>query len=83
MFVSAVVPLPDGNERVKYFLLHNGSDTSNCGRSIDSACASLLHVLMLYFAKPPTKGLEIITDHSLLIDEKMNVSFQMQVDFMT
>ncbi len=72
--MSAGVPLPPGNESITYYLLHNGSDTSDCGKSEDSACASLLHVLMKYYAVPPTGGLELVVDQSLLIDENVAVS---------
>ncbi len=56
------------------FLLHNGSDTIACGKSVNSACFSLLHVLMLYYAEPPTMGLIISTDKSLQIDNNLLVS---------
>ncbi len=69
-----VVPLPPGNDSVTYYLLQNGSDTNDCGGSVDSACFSLLHVLMLYYSGPPDMGLEIIVDHSLLINNKTVVS---------
>lgn len=73
-FVLEGVTLPTGGDWVEYYLIHNGSDTSMCGRSVDSACLSLKQVLMLYHAKPPTKGLQIITDMSLLIDSNILVS---------
>ncbi len=74
VLMAAGVSLPQGNESVRFFLLHNGSDTSDCGRSMDSACFSLLQVLSLYYGKPPTKGLAIITDKSLQINENVMVS---------
>ncbi len=73
ILVSAVVPLPSGNDNITYYLLQNGSDSIDCGGSVDSACFSLLHILKLYYAEPPTMGLEIIVDHSLLVDGKIMV----------
>ncbi len=61
---AAGLPLSESRGDV-YHILHNGSDTRTCGKSAHSACASLQHVLGLYFAKPPTKRLEIITGVSL------------------
>ncbi len=58
-----------GNLSEVYFVSHNGSDTSDCGESVASACFSLLHVLMLYYAEPPTIGLEIRTNKSLFLDK--------------
>ncbi len=66
--------MQDGSSFVLYHISHNGSDTSNCGGSVDSACFSLLHVLMLYYAEPPTKGLEIMTDKSLFLYKSTMVS---------
>ncbi len=71
--LTAVLPLPTGNRYNVYHILHNGSDTSHC-RNITSACFSLIHVLSLYYAKPPTTGLAILTDKSLLIDQNTMVS---------
>ncbi len=82
-FLSAVVPLPPGNESVTYYLLHNGSDTSDCGGSVDSACFSLLHILNLYYAKPPEMGLEVIVDYSLVIGDKTMVSFFTILNFIS
>ncbi len=75
VILSAVVPLPPANESVTYYLLQNGSDTINCGGSVDSACLTFEHVLNLYYAKPPTKGLIVVLDQSLLIDNETMVSF--------
>ncbi len=63
----------DTDHLIVYHMMHNGSDTMNCGASADSACFSLLHVLKLYYAKPPTMGLLIITDMSSIIDENLMV----------
>ncbi len=71
----AVVPLPTGHEMMTYLLLHNGSDTRYCGGSADSACSSLPHIITLYFAQPQRKGLQILTEKSLVIDNKIMVSF--------
>ncbi len=65
--------LPAKSENVVYHILQNGSDTSDCGSSVDSACFSLLYVLMLYYAQHPKLVLEIRTDVSLKIDEKFMV----------
>ncbi len=73
-FFSTVLPKPTGSTYINYFILQNGSDTSDCGGSVESACASLPHVLSLYYANPPTMGLMIKTDKSLLIDSKLMVS---------
>ncbi len=70
----AVLPPPSGNETIMYYMSRNGSDTSYCGRSVDSACSSMLHVLKLYYAEPPTIGLKIMTDKSLVIDKRLMVS---------
>ncbi len=59
---------------MQYFLLQNGSDTTDCGKSLDSACLSLPHVLHLYYAEPPTMALQIKTDKSLIIDAPVLVS---------
>ncbi len=59
---------------MQYFILHNGSDTSDCEGSIGSACASLQQVLSLYYAQPPTKGLQIVTEMSLILDHKVVLS---------
>ncbi len=72
----SVLPLPSGNKFSLFYLIHNGSDTSDCGKSVDSACFSLLHVLKLYYAEPPTMGLEIRTDKSISIDNTFMVSSQ-------
>ncbi len=40
---------------------------------MDTACASLPHVLKLYYSEPPTDGLEIVTDKSLWIDGNIMV----------
>ncbi len=71
---SAVVPLPPGNDSVIFYLLKNGSDTTDCGRSAGSPCASLLHILMTYYTESPTVGLKIIIDQSLVIDNEIMVS---------
>ncbi len=72
--ISAAVPVPNGTTFVVYHLLSNGSDTNNCGGSVDSACSSLLHVLRLYYAKPPVMGLQISTDKLLEVDRTIFVS---------
>ncbi len=41
---------------------------------MNSACFSLTHILFLYYDKPPTKGLEIKTDNSILIDQNVMVN---------
>ncbi len=69
----SVIPLPSGKQFTVFFILDNGTDTSDCGGSKESACASLLHVLMLYFGKPPEMGLEIRTDQSLVIEHNVVV----------
>ncbi len=69
-----VLPPPSGSMAILYYILHNGSDTSGCGSSVDSACFSLLHVLSLYYAEPPKTGLEIRIDKPILIDNKLVVS---------
>ncbi len=69
----AVVPVPIGDMYTEYYILDNGSDTADCGGSVDSGCASLLHVLKLYYAEPPTKGLKITTDKSLQINNNLMV----------
>ncbi len=73
-----VVPLPLQVEDTSYnfHVYHisiNGSDTGDCGGSVDSACFSFLQVLRLYYAEPPTAGLEIRTGKSLVIDSKVMV----------
>ncbi len=73
-FNFSVLPLPPGNETVVYYISHNGSDTSVCGGSAETACFSLSHVLRLYYTSPAVKGLEIITDKSLIINYKTMVS---------
>ncbi len=65
----------DGSSLVVYHMSQNGSDTSDCGGSVDSACFSFLHVLKLYYTKPPTMGLEIRTEKSLFLDKSTMVSF--------
>ncbi len=75
LLLFAVVPFPPENEFTNFYLLHNGSDTSDCGKSLDSACFSLLHVLKLYYAEVPMKGLEIVADKSLLLDNRTMVRF--------
>ncbi len=67
---------------VQFYIMHNGTDSKTCGKSMDSACLSLLHVLMLYFAEPPTVGLEIWTDKSLLVNNDLMV-FHYFVHFRT
>ncbi len=73
MLFFQVVPVPPGRAYIVVHVSHNGSDTSHCGTSGTSACFSLLHVLHLYFAKPPKIGLQIKTDKSLHIDESLMV----------
>ncbi len=65
--LTSVVPIPKGDKNEIFHLLHNGSDTSDCGGSVDSACATFLYVLTLYFSEPPEMGLEIRTDMSINI----------------
>ncbi len=67
--IFAVVQLPCKYEFGVFYLMHNGSDTSHCGGSVHSACFSFMHVLKLYYAEPPTVGLHITTDKSLIIDK--------------
>ncbi len=76
--LSAVAPLPSGNETVIYYLLQNGSDTNNCGQSVSSACLTFEHLLNLYYAKPPSKGLKVVLDKSLILDHKIMVSFKVK-----
>ncbi len=59
---------------MEYFILQNGSDTSDCGGSVASACASLQQVLNRYYAEPPTMGLQITTDKSIVVDKNGMVS---------
>ncbi len=77
MFSLAVLPLPPGHETDLFYISHNGSDTSDCGGSTETACFSLLHVLGLYYTSPPIKGLEIKTDKSLIINNKTMVSLRL------
>ncbi len=74
--LTIVVPKSTGHfsDLFHFFhISHNGSDTSDCGGSVDSACFSLLHVLMLYYAEPPNMGLGIKTDKSLVINSNLMV----------
>ncbi len=73
-FSFAVVSLPKGGDWAEYYILQNGSDTSECGGSVASACASLQQVLNRYYAEPPTMGLQITTDISLFVDQSIMVS---------
>ncbi len=68
-----MVPVPVGDVFAIYHILQNGSDTSDCGSSVESACFSLLYVLMLYYAQPPTKGLELRIDKSIFVDSSLMV----------
>ncbi len=68
--------------RDTYFISHNGSDTSDCGGTVDSACFSLLHVLRLNCAHPPSKGLKIKTDKSIVIDNNLLVSLVSEIENM-
>ncbi len=71
--VAAVIP--SKGHWAEFFILQNGSDTSDCGGSVDSGCASLLQVLYRHYAEPPKLGLQITTDTSLVIDKNIVVSF--------
>ena len=70
----SVLPAPSGQHFSVFYILINGSDTTGCGGSANSACFSVIHVLEKYYAEPPTMGLEIRTDKSLEIDDSVVVS---------
>ncbi len=74
LVVSVIPLLNETHSPSWYFMLYNGSDTKDCGRSVDSACLSLLHVLNLYYAKPPTEQLAIMIDIPLEINKNFLVS---------
>ncbi len=81
---ATVLPLLNNSQSASvYFILHNGSDTSDCGGSADSACFSLIHVLMLHYAEPPTGSLTIVIDMPLKIDNNFMVSSKLCYYFET
>ena len=61
---------------VTFYLSSNGTDTDSCGATINTACATLDHVLSLYYGTSydPHLGLEIITSKSFIINQNIMVS---------
>ena len=61
---------------ITFYLSSNGTDTSACGETEYTACATLDHVLSLYYgmSSDPHLGLEIITSKSFIINQNIMVS---------
>ena len=65
-----------GEENNTFYLSNNGTDTSTCGSTIDTACKTLEHVLSLYYntTGQPQPRLNVMTSKSLRIDQRLMVS---------
>ena len=57
-----------------FYLSPNGKDVSTCGKTYETSCKTLEHVLSLYYKLTHQVGLEIITSKALIIDKKIMVS---------
>ena len=59
-----------------WYLSHNGSDTSTCGRNVSNACKTLDWLLDRFYHVPYTlnETLSLVTDTSLIINNNLVVS---------
>ena len=59
-----------------WYLSHNGSDTSTCGRNVSNACKTLDWLLDRFYHAPYTlnETLSLVTDTSLIINNNLVVS---------
>ena len=61
-----------------FYLSSSGIDTSTCGKTMDTSCNTLEHVLSLHYniTGQSQKGLEIIMSKSFVIDRQIMVGIK-------
>ena len=62
----------DQQEFELFYVISDGKDVSDCGKTVETACKTLNQILSIYYNKSsiPQQGLEIITSKSLITTDK-------------